>query len=118
MIPQETIQKWQGIWKEFLDMAYYRKNIKSEIFIQSHDFWDLYTWCRDEPDFDKLTLDYMWERYSFYRDSNNKRIEPVSVPELQHMYIPNLLFETIGIHTFMKTCFPNCEVTFWEDTQG
>ena len=117
MIPQETIQKWQNVWKKLLDMAYFRKQITSELSIQNNELHDLYTWARNEPEFDRLTFDYMWERYSFYRDSENRLLEPLQVPELQRMYIPNVLFECIGNKTFMATSFPNCELSFWEDNQ-
>lgn len=115
MIPQETIQRWQSIWKKLLDMAYHQKGIETELFIQNTDYHDLYIWCRNEPDFYKLTFEHAWEKYNYLRDPFGVFIEPTQINGLQRMYIPNLLFDCIGINTFKKTCLSDCEISYWED---
>lgn len=116
MVPQEVIDEWQTIWTQLLDMAYYRKNIITEIYTQKNfpTCIQFYRWSKTDPDFDKLTFNFMWKQYSDQR-FNDSFLEPQPVPELERLVVPAILYECLGVHSFMKQCFPNCEVVFWED---
>ena len=92
------INTWQSNWKRLLDMAYYRKDISESLV-----FDDL--WVYDK-DFELITFEYTWSTYSG---------EPQVVPELKRLRAPAALFDSLGTRTFMKMCFPNCELIFYED---
>lgn len=117
MVTQDAIQKWQNVWKHILDMTYFQKNIKPFIFIEDtkHELEDLYRWSRNDPEFEKLTFEYMWKMYSVQKDNKNNHIDSHLVPELMHVYVPGTVFQTLGLQPFMKTCFPNCAISYWED---
>jgi hypothetical protein len=106
MIPQYELDYWQNSWRLILDMAYYRKDIVT-IFAAKSKF-DVA--LKNEPDFEKLTFDYVWKEYS--RDKDGKVIEPSIVPELVKLTVPYDLFYCLGVSSFMKTCFPNCEINY------
>lgn len=108
MVTEKATQMWQAVWTSLCDMAYHQKNIKEEIFIVPENYYDLYMWSKYDPNFDKLTLDYTWSKY-------NSVGEPSAVEKLRHIYVPRILFESLGVSTFFKVCFPNCQVSFWED---
>lgn len=117
MVTESAIYKWQNTWKQLLDMAYHGKNITSSIFIQDSEseMLDLYVWSKNDPNFEKLTFEYMWKIYSQKRYDSGKYIEPKEVPELTHIYVSGTLFRGVGVSSFMKMCFPNCVISFWED---
>jgi len=110
MIPEQSIKEWQSIWTQLLDMAYHRKNIVT-FFGTTFDFSE--SWRRD-PNFDKLTFDYTWEKYSRVKDENGEFIEPKIVPELTKLCVPVELFHCLGSEIFIKKCFPNAELIYWE----
>ncbi len=115
MIPTDVIAKWKSTWCQLLDMAYHGKNVSAYLFVNNFNYHDLYVWSKNEPEFEKLTFDYYWKQYSQLRGSNGAYLEPNIVPELKEMYIPRILFNTIGINTFIKICIPTCSITYWED---
>lgn len=96
-------------------MAYYRKGIRTKIFVQPNNYHDLYVWSKSHSDFERLTFDYMWKSYSHLSGSNSKYIEPTEVPEFESLFVPRILFDTLGVNTLFKKVFPNCEIQYWED---
>ena len=109
-------KKWQLIWKHLCDMAYYRKNISSQLLIPIHDYGSLEKMKNSNSEkFYKMTLDYTWNKISKRRDPEGNFIEPQVVPELTYMYVPRFLFEELGIYMWFKFSFPNCVIHFWEE---
>jgi hypothetical protein len=116
-IPEKTIEKWQSVWQHICEMAYHRNNITDQIQIyHNNDYETLMKYKNICPnDFEKLTLDYTWKKVSAVRDSNGEYIDVQVVPELVYIYIPRILFETLGVYAWFKVSFPNCKIIFWED---
>ena len=113
MVTEAAIQKWQKVWTSLCDMAYHQKDVKEDVFIQPENYHDLYIWSKYDPNFDKLKLEHTWKKYNYM--VNGSYIEPFKIEKLRHLYVPRILFEDLGISTFFDVCFPNCQVTFWED---
>lgn len=109
MIPQEDIDHWQGVWKKLLDIAYYGKQPDGWL---SHP--PINPEWKHDPDFDKLTFDYMWSQYSERRDENHEYIEPRVDTTLTRLTVPYDLFYCLGVSSFMRKCFPNCNIVYWE----
>ena len=97
MITKEDIDYWQSAWSRILDMAYHRKDVVDSLSIdRKYDpLWD---------NFEKVTFEYMWKKYSG---------DVLVVPELKNLHVPYFLFSCLGSSVFLKTCFPDCEVTYW-----
>jgi hypothetical protein len=115
-IPRQTLEKWQTIWQQVCEMAYYKKNIVQQLQIPIDDYDSLITYKNIHRDqFDELMLDFTWKRFSQNRDANGNFIEAMVVPELTFIYVPRILFETIGVYSWFKFSFPNCVICFWED---
>lgn len=87
-------------------MAYYRKNIVT-VFAAKGKF-DVA--LKNDQDFEKLTFDHVWKEYN--RDENGNVIEPTVVTELVKLTVPYDLFYCLGVSSFMKNCFPNCEIIY------
>ncbi len=116
MIPQEVIDEWKTVWTQLLDMAYYRKNITSEIRTQKNfpQCLQFYRWSKTEPDFEKLTLKHTWQEYNRELKGGGF-VEPEVIPQFERLVVPAVLFDCLGVNSFMKQCFPNCKIVFWED---
>ncbi len=98
-------------------MSYHRRSLKEQIVVQPEDYDLIEKYKNTNPtDFDKLTLDYVWKEYSEKRDSNNNFIEPQVVPELRYLFVPRVLFESLGVYTWFRHSFPNCVIMFWENS--
>ena len=97
-------------------MAYHRKDIVTEIYTHKNfpQCIQFYRWSKTDPGFDKLTFNYMWHSYSNER-SNDQFLDPKVVPELERLVVPAILYSSLGVDPFIKECFPNCKVVFWED---
>ena len=106
---QELCDKWQSFWYDLCRMAYYRENIVRVLEI--YDDADDYKNCN----YIQLTLDFAWRNISEELDSEGKFVEPQVVEELEELYVPRLLFETLGVYTWFKYSFPNCKIHFWEE---
>lgn len=115
MVRKEAVERWQSIWKHLLDMAYFRKNISDRILVDMSDVNDIRKWARYDMDFYLLTFDYVWQEYAQQRDVEGGFLVPKVVPELRELFVPAILFETLGSMTFMKQVFPNCRISFWEE---
>ena len=115
MVSEGAIERWQGFWRRLLGMAYERSNITDQLFAEScgEDSQNLNIWkLHYKAEF--LTFEYMWKKYSQRRDENGNYIQPLVVPELKFLYVPFHLFQCVGVDSFMKHCFPNCTVSYWE----
>jgi len=49
------------------------------------------------------------------RDPDGNYVDPVVVPELKEIYVPRILFTCLGVFTWFRHSFPNCQILFWED---
>jgi hypothetical protein len=115
-VPQETVEKWQAIWRQVCDMAYYRKNITTMIIVPICDYSTLVGYSRSGcTNFEQITLDYEWQKISSVRGENGDCLDALVVPELTEMYVPRILFETLGVFPWFQHSFPNCTILFWED---
>jgi hypothetical protein len=94
---------WRSVWNQICDMAYYKKNIVSQILVEV-----------DELSMDDPTLDSVWAEYSKTK-IDDAYIGIHVIPELQKIFVPRELFEAPGVYTWFSHCFPNCVVTFWDD---
>ena len=115
----ETIQRWQSFWRQLLSMAYERSNIVESLIAKctAGDYNTLYVWEQYDSKGHLLKFEHMWKTYSQRRDENGHYVQPLVVPELKTLYVPSLLFNCVGVDSFMKTCFPNCVITYWETGQ-
>jgi len=115
-VPQDVIDKWQAVWKRITDMAYFHSNIVDNISVTKHDYHTLLMYSRSRcSNFDKITLDYEWKFVSTFKNVDGSFLEPMVVPELREIYVPRILFETMGVYSWFKHSFPNCTILFWED---
>ena len=114
-VPQDVITKWQTVWQQLCDMAYYRKNISPMISVDRDNYYDLLRYRVSAENFDQITLYYMWKQTSSVQKLDGTPIEPLVVPELLEIYVPRVLFETLGVYQWFKHSFPMCSILFWED---
>lgn len=82
-------------------MAYYRKNVVSEFIVDG-----LYDELLKLKNLEELTLDFQWKNY--------QQLKPLIIPELKYIYVPRILFESLGVYAWFKYSFPNCKIEFWE----
>jgi hypothetical protein len=116
-IPQEIVQKWQAVWQQICDMAYLRKNITDTVVIPMIDYNTLLNYKTSRfVNFHELTFDYQWQKNSSIRDESGYYLEALVVPELKEIYVPRILFQSMGVFNLFKHSFPNCLIVFWEDT--
>lgn len=113
-VPQDVIKKWQDTWKCLLDMAYHRKNVTHQFWIDNTHYDDLYHWSKNASNFEEIQFITTWRKYDV-KDSSGGYVDPLCSPELKHMYVPRLLFYCVGVGMFLDECFPECELTYWED---
>jgi len=116
-IPQNIVEKWQNIWQNICNMAYFRKNVVNEYFIvDDHaEYLDLVYYSSNASNFELITFDYTWKQIDSIRNPDGSMREPLVVPELEKVYIPYILFNGLGTYTFFNYSFPNCKIVFWED---
>jgi len=114
-VPQEVINKWQDVWWYICDMAYYRKNVSSSVHLKKIDYKELLAYTDSAKNFEQITLDYIWKQASARRDPDGNYVDPVVVPELKEIYVPRILFTCLGVFTWFRHSFPNCQILFWED---
>lgn len=113
-VPQNTIQKWQATWSKLLDMAYHRKNVTRDFWVENTHYDDLYIWSKHARNFESIQFETMWRKYDV-RGIDGNYIDPQPVLEVEHIYVPRILFETLGIKTFLHMSFPNARLSYWED---
>jgi hypothetical protein len=113
-VPQHVIQKWQAVWRKLLDMAYHGKDVTRQFLTDNTHYDDLYIWSKHARNFEQIQFISTWRKYDI-KDSDGNYIDPIQVPQLEHLYVPRILFDCLGIDTFMSECFPKCVVTYWED---
>ena len=115
-VPKGKVKQWQSMWQHICDMAYYRKNITDTLYVSENDYTSLLKYRMSNcKNFHKLTLDYEWQKISNLRDDNGDFLEPLVVPELKQIYVPRILFESVGVYPWFKHSFPNCTIMFLED---
>ena len=124
MYDETTVGIWQVVWHKLCSMAYTRSNICRSIVIKpgpmiinnryvldKRELSHSREYSRIEPlNRDKLTLEYMWKKYS--HAYGNKY--PEVVPELKELVVPYSLFVCLGVNSWFRHSFPNCKVRFWE----
>lgn len=105
-----NVEFWKSIWQHVCEMAYFRKNIIESIVLPPENYDELKrNKCKE------MTLDYTWKFWSQLRDSNGMYHDALVVPELKEIYVPRILFETLGVYAWFNHSFPNCSIHFWED---
>lgn len=105
---ENVVYKWQTFWTHVCDMAYYRKDVCSELKIfPSFDVEVNLSETYKFTNFNELTLDYIW-------DNPKKYNQALVVSELKTIFVPKCLFECIGVYKWFEYSFPNCEIVFWE----
>lgn len=106
---EDVISEWKAVWSKLCDMAYKRQGIQEEVCVIPTSSNEVHFYERNTcHNYDELTLDYTWEKYSKeYRDV-------YTVPELKRIYVPRSLFECLGVYKWFEVSFPNCKIEFWE----
>lgn len=112
-VPQDIIEEWQAIWQQICDMTYHGKNIVDHVYTTPNDIGDVEKY-KNASNFELITLDHVWSLVSRCKDENGRFLQPRVVPELQEIYVPGILFETMGVYQWFKHSFPNCSILFWE----
>jgi hypothetical protein len=106
----DVIEKWQSVWKQVCDMAYERKNIVEELVVTPESQNEMLFYARNNcSNAEEITLDYTWKQYSSFAHPEG----PLVVPELKRIYVPCSLFECLGVYSWFKHSFPNCEIQYW-----
>ena len=119
---QKTVDKWVDVWNQICTMAYQGKNLQekivtfpSYIFIngcQISDNKHSYRYSFNFPEnYYSITLDNVWKQYSEYYGPENPKI----IPELKEVFVPQPLFESLGVLPWFRYTFPNCKITYWEN---
>lgn len=122
---EHTVEQWQQVWDTICRMAYERTtpcekittvpgfvHINGEITNDKTEKTHSYEYSRCQPvNTYFLTLDNMWKQYSRLYGSRM----PDVVPELKELFVPRVLYESLGISNWFRHSFPNCKVTFWEE---
>ena len=108
MIPEDHVKGWQLVWTMILNMTYHGTDIlpSFNVDLPFDKEW------KNESNFEEVTFEYMWKRYSKLKDKNGNILEPKPVNELKNLAIPRFLFDCLGSSVFMTYCFPNCKVTY------
>lgn len=115
---EETVKQWQDVWETLCDMCYHQKNVQESIITYPGQFeleneLDLDALQQDHCDYyerrkptndEEITLDYTWKKY---------KGEVSVVPELKKIYVPVSLFNSLGVKSWFRYCFPNCEISYW-----
>lgn len=112
----EDIEKWQRLWRNVCNMAYFRKDIVSELIVIPEDGEYEYLETLDlEWEDAYVTLDYAWKNVSKLTNKHGEFLQPLVVPEFKEIYVPRILFSSPGVYSWFSYSFPNCNVFFWED---
>jgi hypothetical protein len=108
----DTIKQWQDVWKKLCSLAYNnldRETDKITVFSSVSEAEDDAFYERNSTrirNHHLLCFDQIWRSY----DS----MTPTVNTTLRYIYVPRVLFDVLGINSFMKEVFPNCEVVFWK----
>jgi hypothetical protein len=114
-IKREVVDRWQMVWNNICNMAYYRKGIVKNITTDPLEYNNILRYhSLKSSNFDEITLDHTWKKYSSMKNNDGEFLEALVVPELEEIYVPRLLFDSLGINEWFKTSFPNCLVSYWE----
>ena len=114
-VPQDIIDKWQNVWMQLCDMAYSRKDVSSTFSVEKFNYNELLTYMINSKNFDLITLDHTWKQVSSQRNPDGTPVEPLVVAELYEIYVPHIMFASLGVFQWFKYSFPNCTILFWED---
>ena len=82
-------------------MAYYRKNVVSEIVTDG-----TYEELLHSKNIEEMSLDFQWKNYN--------SLKPLVINELKYIFVPKILFESLGVYAWFRYSFPNCRIDFWE----
>lgn len=105
---EDVIRKWQSVWIHLCEMAYERKNIVEELVINPESQNEELFYARNNcSNAEEITLDHIWKMYSAVSG------DALVVPELKRIYVPCTLFECLGVYSWFKHSFPNCEIQYW-----
>ena len=119
-----TVILWTGVWETICRMAYEEDYPKIESIITSPSYMiinglvslkksevqhvEYYKKRIPANEYD-ITLDHMWKKYS--KKYGTKM--PNVVPEFIQLHVPQQLFEDLGVLSWFKYSFPNCQITYW-----
>ena len=123
----DTVRAWQSVWSTICEMAY-KKQYVTQSIITYPGILKLSNGCEyfdaDELEHTsyyermipnnayKISIDYMWRKYSEESPDNLVHV----VPEFQTLHVPRVLFDEVGVSAWFDHCFPNCLVTFWQES--
>lgn len=121
----QTIDQWQYVWDKLCKMTYEEKEICESVITRPsilcidglimNDTSELtHSHQYKNPKYvnvEFLTLDNIWKQYSHIYGP----IQPKVIPELKKLVVPKCLFECLGVRSWFRHSFPNCEVVFWEE---
>lgn len=96
-------------------MSYHRKDINAIVSVEKTSYSEVLKYMINAKNFDLITLNHTWSQASLVKNADGLPVEPFVVPELREIYVPRILFETLGVYTWFKHSFPNCSILFWED---
>lgn len=122
---EHTIDQWQQVWDKICKMAYEKAppcekiitspgfvHINGEVTNDRTEKTHTYEYSRPQPlNTYFLTLDNIWKQYSSFYGPQM----PDVVPELKELFVPRVLYDSLGISNWFRHSFPNCKVTFWEE---
>ncbi len=94
------MEKWQSLWIQICDMAFYGINKTEELGWEKEEY--------DENN-DLIKFKHVYDSYT------KTNWEVHVVPELKKLTVPRDLFIFLGVRSFFSYSFPNCELVFWED---
>jgi hypothetical protein len=118
-IPAEIVQKWQSVWKKICNMAYGDSSNISFVCVplDEHEYREILKYKTEKyVNYDQIMLDHMWQKISSVKDENGNFPEAKVFPDLKEIYVPRVLFETMGVFQWFQHSFPNCTIMFWEDS--
>ena len=127
LFEEHTIEAWQQVWDIVCKMSYENTNICEKIITTpgflhingklNNDKTEIthsHEYSRSQPlNTYFLTLDNIWKQYSKFHGLKMVHV----VPEFKELFVPRVLFDSLGVSNWFRYSFPNCKVTFWEEDQ-
>jgi hypothetical protein len=106
-----TISEWQKVWRVICDMAYRPSATQHEeimIYSSDSDRDDSIAYSGHTVQNQHLIcIDEVWRSYDKEKPFINKN--------LKCLYVPRPLFYCLGVHSWFKFSFPNCEIVYWPE---
>lgn len=115
-VPSKTVQKWQAVWHQICNMAYINSENTKTLSIPVEGYKELLEYkMKNYVNYEEILLDHTWQKFSLIKDENGDFLEAKVCPDLTEIYVPRILFETMGVFQWFQHSFPNCKILFWED---